>query len=150
MMEKANFKKALGGVLKSGGFTNKGQSWYLDGRDSIVVLNLQKSDFDEKYYVNLGVWLKSLDAVPFPSENKCHIQARLTALFPEHAEIIDLACRIGSSSDEFAKFAEFLQVIAMPFCHGCLRAEDLRSKIEAGDFKRALVMKIVKDALNRH
>lgn len=92
MIDKTNFKKAVGSVLKSVGFENKGQSWYLDGDDSIVVLNLQKSDFDEKYYVNLGVWLKSLGGVAFPSENKCHIQARLTSLFPAQTEIIDQAC----------------------------------------------------------
>lgn len=147
MIEKANFKKALGGMLKPVGFTHKGQSWFLDGDDSIAVLSLQKSDFDEKYYVNFGVWLKSLGSATAPSENKCHIQARLTSLFPEHSVVIEKACKLSSSAEEFALFADVLERTVVPFCKGCLRIESLRKKIEMGEFKKALVMKSAKDAL---
>ncbi|WAC71441.1 DUF4304 domain-containing protein [Roseateles sp. SL47] len=149
MMDKTNFKKGLGCVLKSAGFASKSGSWYLSGRDSIVVLNLQKSDFDEKFYLNFGVWLKSLGAVEFPAENKCHIQARLTSLFPGHAEAIDRACMAGGSKEDSATFAEFLESEFVPFCNDCLRIEGLRSKLEADVFKRALIMKTAKDALTQ-
>lgn len=147
MMDKANFKKGIDSVLKSAGFVGKSGSWFLGGGDATVVLNLQKSDFDEKYYVNFGVWLKSFGSVAFPSENKCHIQARLTSLFPDHAEVIDRASKMGSSTEDFMAFAELLEKVVVPFCNDCLRIEDLRSKLEAGVFKKALVMKAAKDAL---
>jgi hypothetical protein len=149
MMDKANFKKAVGNVLKSAGFTGKSGSWYLSSDESTVVLNLQKSDFDEKFYVNFGVWLQNLGAVDFPSENKCHIQARLTSLFPDNAEAVDRACKVGGSTEDFATFAEFLEKEVVPFCNDCLRAEGLRSKLEAGVFKKALIMKSAKDALTQ-
>jgi hypothetical protein len=148
MMKNMVFKKNIGVLLKARGFVNKGQSWFLSGDDSTVVLNLQKSDFDERFYVNFGVWLKCLGEVAFPPENKCHIQARLTSLFPEYGEIVDRACTVGSSEDEFAAFVDFLQVKVVPFCEDCLRVETLKAKIEAGEFKKALVMKSAKDALN--
>lgn len=148
MMEKTTFKKTIGGVLKAARFANKGQSWFLDGDESIVVLNLQKSDFDDKYYVNLGIWLKSLGAVAFPAENKCHIQVRLTSLFPGDAEMIDRACRGDASNEDLASFVEFLRMQVAPFCEDCLHSGALWSKIEGGEFKKALIMKIAKDALN--
>ncbi|QTN28808.1 DUF4304 domain-containing protein [Rhodoferax sp. AJA081-3] len=148
MMEKTTFKKAIGGVLKAARFANNGQSWFLDGDDSIVVLNLQKSDFDDKYYVNLGIWLKSLGAVAFPAENKCHIQVRLTSLFPGDAEMIEGACSGNASDEDLRTFVEFLRVKVAPFCADCVHTGALWSKIEGGEFKKALIMKIAKDCLD--
>lgn len=141
------FKKTIGGVLKAARFANKGQSWFLDGDDSIVVLNLQKSDFDDKYYVNLGIWLKSFGAVAFPAENKCHIQVRLTSLFPGDAEMMERACRGDASDEDLAPFVEFLRMKVAPFCEDCLCTGALWSKIEGGEFKKALIMKVAKDYL---
>jgi len=62
---KTTLKKSIGDVLQPAGFDRKGQSWYLAGADAIVVFNLQKSDYDEVYYVNLGFWLKQLGDATF-------------------------------------------------------------------------------------
>lgn len=148
MIDKTYFKKTIGSLLKEVGFKNKDQSWYVDGPDSIVVLNIQKSDFDDKYYINFGVWLKRLGAVDFPKENKCHIQARLTSIFPEDAEIIDAACRINADNEEnFVRLLALIRTKIVPFCIDCLQIDGLREKLLRGDFKRALVMKEAKDIL---
>src|SRR4051812_9181185 len=109
MMDKQSFKKAVGSALTDAGFKSKCQSWYLDGRDAIVVLGLQKSDFDEKYYFNFGAWLKTLGSAEYPPDNRCHIQARLTALFPGQAEMIDQACRVDSGSEDLVQLTELLR-----------------------------------------
>jgi len=147
MMDKASFKKGIGRVFRTAEFAGKGNSWYLSGSNCTVVLNFQKSDFEEKFYVNFAVWLKDLGTVDFPAANKCHIQARLTSLFPVHVEAIDRGSRIGCSREEFAAFTEFLRDEVVPFCKDCLQTEGLRSKLEAGVFKSALIMKTAKDAL---
>ena len=147
MIEKDQFKKAFSAALKAVKFTHKGQSWFRDGRDSIVVLNLQKSDFDEKYYVNFGAWLKALGTESFPSESKCHIQARLTSLFPDQSVMIELSCKLPSSVNEFAKFIEFITQEAAPFCEDCLRIEGLREKLACGRFRKAFMMKSARDIL---
>ncbi len=148
MTGKANFKKAVGAALKSARFAAKGQSWYLDGKDSIVVLNLQKSDFDDKYYVNFGVWLRLLGAVDLPPVNQCHIQTRLTSLFPADAELIDRACRMDAADADLTQFIELLRGSVVPFCDDCLQISFLRSLYERGEFKKALVMKNAKDVLH--
>jgi hypothetical protein len=147
MMEKASFKKGFGGVLKTAGFLSKGQSWFKDGRDSIVVLNLQKSDFDEKYYVNFGVWLKSLGMTTFPSDTKCHIQGRLTSLFPAQSVMIDRGCMLTSGAEAFATLLEFMAEKVVPFCEDCLKIESLQAKVVRGEFKKALIMKSAKEVL---
>jgi hypothetical protein len=147
MMVKVDFKKAFGDAMKVVGFARKGQSWFKNGGDSTVVLNLQKSDFDDKYYVNFGVWLKALGDVAFPSENKCHIQARLTSLFPEHSEMIDRACKLASGANEVAELMAFLTEEFAPFCDDCLRIDGLQARFSNGKFKKALIMKPARDLL---
>ena len=147
MTMKAALKKAVSEALVSGGFVPKGQSWYLKGTDSIVVLNLQKADHDEKMFVNFGVWIRKLGSDEFPAENKCHIQSRLTALFPEAADLIDRTCRLDDPHVDVRPLVELLRSEVAAFCNECLSADELRSKIEHGEFRRALVMKSAKDAL---
>jgi hypothetical protein len=147
MMAKQDFKQAFGGTLKVVGFARKGHSWFKNGGDSTVVLNLQKSDFDAKYYVNLGVWLKALGHVAFPSENECHIQARLTSVFPEHSEMIDRACQLAGDANEVAELLAFLTEEFAPFCDDCLTIDGLQAMFSNGKFKKALIMKPATDLL---
>jgi len=148
MIDKKDIKKALGEVFQEVGFLHKGQSWFLTGSDSIVVINLQKSDFDKKYYINIGVWLKRFGDVSFPKENQCHIQTRLTSLFNEHASLIEDACSLEKGTETNMKeLVDFLRAKAVPFFRTCSTEEGLSENFRAGCFRRALVMKIAKDAL---
>lgn len=146
-MEKTDFKKTFGDTLKVAGFEKKGATWFKTGGDSTVLLNIQKSDFDEKYYVNFGLWLKALGDIAFPPENKCHIQARLTSLFPERADIIERACKLNSGASDAIQIINFLTEEVVPFCEDCLRLDNLRAMISNGKFKKALIMKPAKDLL---
>jgi hypothetical protein len=56
-----------------------------------VAVGLQKSDHEEKYYINFGVWVKRLGAATFPKEHQCRIQSRLTSLFTDDQMRIDEA-----------------------------------------------------------
>ena len=40
------------------GFIKKGDSWYFNEAETILVANLQKSNFGKQYYVNLAVYVK--------------------------------------------------------------------------------------------
>jgi Domain of unknown function (DUF4304) len=73
------FAKGIGGSKKSG-------SWYLRGTETIVVLNLQKSQYGLQYYVNVGVWLRALGENEAPKGTDCQIQTRLEGLVPAELE----------------------------------------------------------------
>lgn len=144
-MNKAAFKKAFGASLGSG-FVHKGQSWTKESVDAIVLLGLQKSDFEVKYYINFGIWLKCLGVGTF-SDNNSHIQARLTSLFIDHSLIIDKACALISDDDDFAAFIRFMSNDVVPFCDDCLRLDKLRLMFAEGKFRKALIIKLAKDTL---
>lgn len=61
-------------------FTKKSGSWYLRRPETILVLNLQKSQYASRYYVNVAIWLLPLEEADFPKPWKCHLSTRLDAL----------------------------------------------------------------------
>lgn len=142
MIDKNRFKKTFGKQLSNAGFSRKGSSWFLDGPDAILVLNLQKSDFDEKFYINLGIWLKALGEAEYPRENACHVQVRLTSVLPQDAELIERGCRLDAENDAaFNQLVELLVSKVIPFCTDCFQIDVLRAKVARGEFRKALSFK---------
>lgn len=76
-------KETLITILKSHGFSKKSNNWYLHNAEVILVVNLQKSQYGEQYYLNCGVSLKSFGCGDFPKENLCDIRFRLTSVVPK-------------------------------------------------------------------
>ena len=68
---------AIAPQLKVAGFRKKARTWWRNVDEAIQVVNLQKSPYGERLYVNLGVYLTRLGPETSPPENRCHVQARL-------------------------------------------------------------------------
>lgn len=148
MIDKAYFKKNFGRTLVAAGFKNHGQSWYLDGPDTIVMLNLQKSEYDDKYYFNFGIWLKTLGEAVFPQKHHCHIAGRVDAIFEEEIELVERGGRINTEEHEYYdRLLGFFQEQVIPYCRGCLCSAALAAKLESGEFRSVMVLKIARDAL---
>jgi hypothetical protein len=148
MIEKAKFKKMFGEVFAGAGFARKGQSWFLPGKDATVVVNLQKSDFAEKFYVNVGIWLMALGESEFPKENHCQIQVRLGSLFAEHVSLIDKACTLEfAEQSDIDELLTILRERLVPFCRLSLTLEGLRQNAEAKLFGGALIFKQARELL---
>ncbi|MEO8528452.1 MAG: DUF4304 domain-containing protein [Pseudolysinimonas sp.] len=87
------FGKSRGGAKKSG-------SWYLQGSDTIAVLNLQKSQFGLRYYGNVALWFLGIGVPSNPKPSHCHVQTRLESLVPADQrarleELLDLEVVLG-------------------------------------------------------
>lgn len=148
MIEKAKFKKLFGEVFSDSGFAKKGQTWFLSGKDAVVVVNLQKSDFADKFYVNIGIWLKALGESEFPKENHCQIQVRLGSLFSEHVSLIDKACSLEfADQSDVDELMAILRERLVPFCQLSLTLEGLRKNAEAELFAGALVFKQARELI---
>lgn len=147
MIDKVTFKKSFGNALKEHGFQKKGQTWYLHGPDCIVVLNLQKDDFSDLYFVNFGVWLSLFGDDRYPPENHCHVGARLEELFPAHRELILDGCTMSSDPSALAPFIAFLQSDVVPLCQRCLTVEGLKGEIAAGRVSHYGVVRIARPVL---
>lgn len=86
------FAKALGGRRKAG-------SWYLPGTDAVVVLNLQKSNYGPRYYINFGLWFLGVGPANDPKVTHCHLQTRVERLVddscrPSFERLLDLEIEI--------------------------------------------------------
>lgn len=124
-MDVDSFKAAVAPLLKDHGFKKSNATWRKNLGETLAVFNVQKSQWGAVYYINLGVYFRALGTETNPTENRCHIQARLKVEDPP--EVVAKAVRWyeGHSSIELAK-----------------RSLDV-------DEKRGLVMKEVKNAAEK-
>ena len=71
---------------KAGGGSKKSGSWYRRSPETILVLNLQKSQYATRYYVNVALWLLAAGPADAPKPSHCHVQTRLDDLVPPTLE----------------------------------------------------------------
>jgi hypothetical protein len=64
--------------LKTHGFKKIRTTWHKTTDTLILVFNIQGSQWStEDYYINLGIYLKSLGNESAPPEYRCHIRTRI-------------------------------------------------------------------------
>jgi len=67
---------------KASGGSKKSSSWYFRRPETVFVLNLQKSQYAPRYYVNVALWLLAAGPTDAPKPTHCHVQTRLEGLVP--------------------------------------------------------------------
>ena len=81
-MKAESFKTAVNPLLKTHGFKKSGATWRRHQPESIAVFNVQKSQWGDGYYVNIGMYFGALGKDRAPTENKCHVRMRLEVTNP--------------------------------------------------------------------
>lgn len=71
-------EQAITCVLKPLGYRKRAGTWHRDRERVVSVVNLQKSQWGDDWYLNLGVYLKALGDESRPPENRRHIRCRAT------------------------------------------------------------------------
>jgi len=143
-------REALGLPLKNAGFKKKSDSWYWSNDEVVLVVNLQKSQYGDQYYVNCAVALKSLGAIQFPKEHHCHIRFRLTSIVSdqEREEIgIVFDLENGSVTDQkrTEEISRLIRDIALPILKGCSSRDGIAETYKSGILRKAFVHKQVKN-----
>jgi hypothetical protein len=64
-------------VLGPAGFEKRKSTWFRHHPETVLVVDLQKSDYGGQFYVNLGIGLRALGLSEWPREEHCHIRVRL-------------------------------------------------------------------------
>ena len=59
-MKKKELSDAIGEVLIPNGFKKKGDYWLINGEEITKMVNLQKSQFSNRFYLNYGYIIKSI------------------------------------------------------------------------------------------
>jgi hypothetical protein len=77
-MTAKKFKNIVDCVLKSESFSKKGSRYYVFSEDIICVVGLQKSNYSNFYYFNIGYFIRQLDPlIEMPNEMEGHIRGRM-------------------------------------------------------------------------
>jgi hypothetical protein len=149
MIDKKDFRKAVADPFKQAMYVKKGQSWYLDGEDAVIVVNFQKSNFNEEYFMNIGIWLKAFGVALFPKENLCHLSFRVERLFPEDWEIVRNGLSLEKANQQtLLDLSEFIKLKLIPFLEDCTKKHKLVEFMATGRFKSGLINKEAKDFLS--
>jgi hypothetical protein len=139
-MKTANpIKLALERSLPSEGFKRKGSDWYLDTKESIVVVNLQKSNYGQQYYINIGIWLKALGDSRYPPEHKCHVTIRAGDLSEEFSEefsskpsLLDLERTVMANDVRIEQLERLVRTGVLPWIRSCVTVAGLRAQLHSG------------------
>jgi hypothetical protein len=98
-MEKKEFKKIVNDCLLANGFLKKGKYYYKESPEVICVLGLQKSNYSNCYYVNVGIVIKEIyNGLELPRDVDGHIRSRFYfTVGDKEVECLDLD-KINESS----------------------------------------------------
>ncbi len=111
-------------VAKPRGFRRKGSSWFREQPEVIEVINLQKSPWGPKFYLNLGVALRGLDPGPSPRIALCHLHGRVERTGPRRElveKIMDMESTTFSQEERSEAISNFVR-------DGILWLESVNSK----------------------
>lgn len=140
-MDHAELKRRVAEQFLSAGFHRKSGGWYKSGPDAILVMALQKSDFGNFFYLNVGVCIKALSDEPFPKVNGCHVSMRADALLAVNGVSVDLGLNMDEGTPEdFDATLRVLNEQLLPMSSEFLDLEGLRRHHRQSTFKRALVL----------
>ncbi len=119
MIDKRKLIAALTTELSVYDFTKEGSTWYLRNEEVIAVLNLQKSNYDNTFFINLGFWLRTIEEDGLPKSERCHVITRAEAIWPTlNPSIDDLlgpSTRGEDCTDRIIEFRTFVRERIIPF-----------------------------------
>lgn len=144
------FKNCVGRRLESAGFVRRSDSWYLRTDETILVINLQRSQWSRLYYLNLAIWLNALGAQTWPKENHCPIGLRLDDLVSEPAEAkrsMDLEDESMSWEDRCAYLQSVLDSTVVPFMKRCGTLAGIQEEVRLGRLRGARMFKTARALL---
>ncbi|MDB0572943.1 DUF4304 domain-containing protein [Ralstonia solanacearum] len=150
MIDSKIIKMALGAPLIEAGFKKKSDSWYFGNDEVVLLVNIQKSQYGDQYYVNCGISVRSLGGVEFPKEQNCHIRFRLTAIFPEEKRkefeaLFDLESELFSDHQRSEEISRIVKNIVLPILQRCSYREGIVEAVRSGALANAMVYKEIKE-----
>jgi hypothetical protein len=141
---------AIDAALAPAGFKlqNKRKTWYRPEKHTLLMVNLQKSDFGGQYYINLGVSLKSLAEDQWPPIHHCHIGRRLNTLAPDRSGLkvaLDLECPHMNDKQRIQVVSSCMEEFALPFLFKLISIEGIKEALTERRLPGAAVMLAVYD-----
>lgn len=90
VLNRKELVKQIDQILAPRNYHKQGPAWYRRFPETILVLDLQKSEYGGQFYVNLGVTLPELCGSEYPKENHCEVRMRLESAFPDYYRVLEV------------------------------------------------------------
>lgn len=133
------------------GFKRKGALWTRTANDVYQSVEMQKSQFGEQFYINLGIWLTALGSPQSLRDRDMHIRLRADSLFDPVARErwvrgLDFEQDLALDSRKRELSAMIKEVVVQHLIAWDSLAS-LREAIESGDLSDAFVQAAARTAL---
>ncbi|MCO6177125.1 DUF4304 domain-containing protein [Ciceribacter sp. RN22] len=129
--------------LSATGFKKKSATWHRDYADVVLIVNLQKSQYSTKFYVNFGIYVKSLGGGGEIKEHLCHVRFRLPAIVSAHNEeveaVFDLENESLSAHERREAITALIGDVALPVLTELASRERLVEAINSGRLANAMI-----------
>lgn len=148
MVEKKILKTAFSKCFTDTGYKKRGQLLYRDGKEVYIAVDLQKSNYDDFYYFNIGFLLKALGNHEYPAANKCHMNYRAENLFPAYQELIYRGLLLSDGTQEW--LSDLIVVVKneiIPALFTCAEINGLRDFLSKGSMNNGLITKEAREFL---
>jgi len=141
-----NILSILSGFLGPFGFRKSGKDLLFTSDDVAIVLNAQKSNYSNEYYLNVGVWIHCIGGVnDKPKENICHIRIRADNFLLERCEQFDFSAIFGKYQvdeiDDVNVIDRFLIQCLVPLLEKLKSLGEIKNMYLQGDFDGVLINK---------
>jgi hypothetical protein len=117
LMDENEFKRVFGNLAARFGFERAYGGWFIESCETIIVLDLQKSNFDAHYYLNIKLYVQGLFGNEYRREKKL-VKTDVGDVFTrspiQYSDIFDLQSSIDISDriNRLAQlFSEYIQPI---------------------------------------
>ena len=117
-------------------------AWYRANPQTWTVVQLQKSQYGQSYYVNVGFWLRVAGDDHPPPEHHFHIRIRLNALLPDPGDEVEELLDLENGIPEPARRERLTQILRdmlQPFLERGSTLAGLRDMHKEGVFQGAAV-----------
>lgn len=147
----AEFADQLAPDMKSRGFRKAGSTWHRDQDRIIQVMNIQKSQWSDRFYINVGIYLKDLGTEARPTEYRCHVRCRAEQLVSP-AELPELHLLLNFTEpvppvERYAKLRAFVAKSVLAWLDANSTKEALADTLRTTGTKGFFIMKGVPECL---
>lgn len=144
-MENKEFKQVFGKVAREHGFSSAHGCWYMESNECLVVLQLQKSNFANRYLLNIKVTVQGL----FGNVNKKSKDELINSATtfrqspPQYNDTFDLGVEANEATKE-AQIRTFFEEFMSPFASQVMTRQGVM-KLDAN--KELWLAEVVKNEL---
>ncbi len=132
-----DFKKKFGQIAKEHGFESAFGGWFMTGTECIIVLELQKSNFGNYYYLNVKIFIQGIFGKSY-SKSKDLVKKDMGSVFVRQPIKYDPTLNLEEALTDAIRAAQiqnlFSEFVA-PFANKALTKNGIKQMVKDKEIK---------------